>query len=185
VAHLTLQDQRDIFPIMSRLEGWVAHEVAGHATPEELARLGALHDRLERLAAAGDASRYWDVNYDFHLAMQAMAGNRWLQEILGGLRGKLNLARHRSLKLPGRLEASLAEHRALMRALRRRRPDEAEAVMRRHLSSQLDAIVELEGAAGEDGAARPPPRSRPPAAAGRHAPPTDRRPAGSSSQEAP
>ena len=156
VARLTIEDQRDIFPIMARLEGWVAHLVAAHAGAGDLEALEALHERLERLAAAGDTSRYWDTNYDFHMALQAIAGNRWLQELLGGLRGKLNLARHRSLKLPGRIHASLAEHRALMRALRRRRPEEAEAVMREHLLSQLAAVLSLEGGAAEVAAAAAP-----------------------------
>jgi DNA-binding GntR family transcriptional regulator len=153
---------------MARLEGWVAHQVAARAGAAELATLDALHERLERLAASGDGSRYWDVNYDFHVALQAIAGNRWLQEILGGLRGKLNLARHRSLRLPGRIDASLSEHRALMRALHRRRPEEAEAVMRRHLLNQLEAVLTLEGRGG-----------------GAAAPPADRRRAGSRRKEAP
>jgi DNA-binding GntR family transcriptional regulator len=160
VACLTIQDQQDIFPIMARLEGWVAHQVAARADAAALAGLEALHERLELLAAAGDTSRYWDTNYDFHVAMQAIAGNRWLQEILGGLRGKLNLARHRSLKLPGRIHASLGEHRALMRALRRRRPEEAEAVMRDHLLSQLGAVMALEGLAEDGGAGAPATRTR-------------------------
>jgi DNA-binding GntR family transcriptional regulator/TRAP-type C4-dicarboxylate transport system substrate-binding protein len=165
VASLTVQDLQDIFPIMARLEGWVAHQVAARADAAALAGLEALHERLERLASAEDTSRYWDTNYDFHVAMQAIAGNRWLQELLGGLRGKLSLARHRSLKLPGRIHASLAEHRALMRALRRRRPEEAEAVMRGHLLSQLDAVLALEGlAAGAAAAPRRKGSKRPEAA---------------------
>jgi len=144
VTELTLEDQREIFPIMARLEGWVAHEVAKKATAADLARLRELHARLERLAAAEDVDRYWEANYAFHVALQDLAGNRWLKNILGELRRKLNLARHRSLKLPGRIHRSIAEHRALMRALAGRRPEEAEAAMRHHLLSQLDALTRLE-----------------------------------------
>jgi len=149
VAELTLEDQREIFPIMARLEGWVAHEVAKKATAADLERLRELHARLEKLAAAEDVDRYWEANYVFHVALQELAGNRWLQNILGELRRKLNLARHRSLKLPGRIHRSLAEHRSLMKALAARRPAEAEAAMRDHLLSQLDALLELEGAKAE------------------------------------
>jgi len=145
VTELTLQDQRDIFPIMARLEGWVAHEVASHATEADLEHLAELHERLERWAAAGDVDRYWESNYVFHIAMQELVGNRWLQDILGELRRKLNLARHRSLKLAGRMDHSLAEHRALLRALRRRKADAADALMQRHLLNQLDALLLLEG----------------------------------------
>jgi DNA-binding GntR family transcriptional regulator len=148
VTELTLQDQKDIFPIMARLEGWVAHEVADHATKEDLDRLGEMHAALERHAAAGNVDRYWAANHVFHTALQDLAGNRWLQELLGQLRRKLGLFRQRSLKLPGRVDRSLAEHRALMKALRGHDGARAEAVMRDHLMNQLDALLRLEHDAG-------------------------------------
>ncbi len=147
VSELTLEDQRQIFPIMARLEGWVAHEAAKRASPGDLAHLEELHARLERLAAANDVDRYWEANYVFHVALQELAGNRWLQDILGELRRKLNLARHRSLRLPGRIRQSIAEHRLVMKALKARRPAQAEAAMRNHLLRQLDALLRLEAGA--------------------------------------
>jgi DNA-binding GntR family transcriptional regulator len=144
VVSLTLEDLAQIFPIMARLEGWVAHEVAARAGPEELARLKELHGALERHAGTGDTDLYWEANYVFHMALQEMTGNAWLQRILGELRGKLNLARHRSLKLPGRMRRSLEEHRALLRALQRHQADRAEILMREHLSKQLEALKRLE-----------------------------------------
>jgi len=148
VMELTLQDQKDIFPIMARLEGWVAQEVAEHATKEDLHRLGEIHAALERHAAAADVDGYWAANHVFHTALQELVGNRWLQDLLGGLRRKLGLSRQRSLKLPGRVDRSLAEHRALMKALRARDGARAEAVMREHLMNQLDALLQLERHAG-------------------------------------
>jgi len=144
VTELTLQDQKDIFPIMARLEGWVAHEVARHATKEDLDRLGEMHAALERQAAAANVDRYWAANHVFHTALQDLVGNRVLQNLLGELRRKIGLFRQRSLRLPGRVDRSLAEHRALMKALRARDGTRAEAVMREHLMNQLDALLRLE-----------------------------------------
>jgi DNA-binding GntR family transcriptional regulator len=118
--------------------------VATSASQEDLDHVGRLHAELERQAAAGNTDRYWEANSVFHVALQELAGNRWLQNLLEELRRKLNLARHRSLKLPGRLRGSLAEHRALLKALRARDGDRAEALMRDHLMHQLDALLELE-----------------------------------------
>lgn len=140
VAELTLEDLDEIFPIMAMLEGRVAFEVAGKAGAEDLKRLDALHEKLEKHAAAGNVDRYYEVNYVFHDALQELAGNRWLQHMIGDLRKLLRLSRHRSLKLEGRLGESLAEHRALMDALHRRAPEQAEEVMRRHLLAQLAAL---------------------------------------------
>lgn len=156
VTELTLQDQKDIFPIMARLEGWVAHEVAEHATKEDLDRLDQMHAVLERQAAAANVDRYWAANHVFHTALQELVGNRLLQHLLGELRRKIGLFRQRSLRLPGRVDRSIAEHRALMKALRARDGARAEAVMREHLMNQLDALLRLE----RDPEAQPPRRRR-------------------------
>lgn len=143
VTELSLRDLEEIFPIMATLEGRVAHEVATKRTPAQLKALDALHDKLERHAAAGDVDRYYETNYVFHDRMQECAGNHWLQIVIGDLRKLLKLSRHHSLRLEGRLAASLAEHRALMQALHRQDADVAEQVMRGHLLAQLAALREL------------------------------------------
>ena len=129
VTELTLRDLDEIFPIMAMLEGRVAHEVAAKRTPAQLKALDALHEKLEKHAAAGDVNRYYETNYVFHHQMQECAGNRWLQVVIGDLRKLMKLSRHHSLRLEGRLEASLAEHRALMKALHAQDADGAERLM--------------------------------------------------------
>jgi DNA-binding GntR family transcriptional regulator len=143
VSELSLRDLEEIFPIMATLEGRVAHEVAAKRTPAQLKTLDALHEKLEKHAAAGDVNRYYETNYVFHNEMQECAGNRWLQIVIGDLRKLLKLSRHHSLRLEGRLASSLAEHRALMQALHRQDADAAEQVMRDHLLAQLVALRKL------------------------------------------
>lgn len=140
VAELLLADLEEIFPIMAMLEGRVAHEAALKASAADLKLLDALHDKLEKHAASGDIDRYYEVNYVFHDALQAVAGGRWLPAMIDDLRKLLKLSRHRSLRLEGRLGDSLAEHRALMKALHARNGEAAEGVMQGHLLAQLDAL---------------------------------------------
>ena len=143
VTELTLRDMEEIFPIMATLEGRVAHEVASKRTPAQLKALDALHEKLEKHAAVDDVNRYYETNYVFHDQLQECAGNRWLQIVIGDLRKLLKLSRHHSLRLEGRLAASLAEHRALMKALHRQDADAAEQIMRGHLLAQLEALREM------------------------------------------
>jgi DNA-binding GntR family transcriptional regulator len=143
VAGLGPADLEEIFPIMALLEGEVAREAALKGSAADFRRLDQLHASLERHAAAGEVDRYYEVNYVFHDALQAIAGNRWLQHVIGDLRKLLKLSRHRSLRLEGRLAESLAEHRALMAALHRRDGDGAERVMKTHLLAQLAALRRL------------------------------------------
>jgi DNA-binding GntR family transcriptional regulator len=176
-GELTPQDLDEIFPLMSLLEGLCAYEAVKKATPEGVRRLEELHARLERHAAAGDVARYYAENYDFHEAVQELAANPYLARAVSELRRFLRLLRGRQLRVPGRMEASLAEHRRLMRALRRRAPEEAERVMRAHLLAQRAALAVQDGTAPASkrartaagaGKARPPlPRARRPRGSGR------------------
>jgi DNA-binding GntR family transcriptional regulator len=151
VAEVTLQDQREILPILAQLEGWVAGEVATRASADDLSHLDALHQDLEAHAAARNGERYSEAKDLFHAALPDVLANRTLRGLLGALRGRLHLARHRSLAQPGRMAASLAEHRALMRALHAHDAERAQRLMREHLLRQLDALQGLE---------QPPPNTR-------------------------
>ena len=148
VADLTEHDLDEIFPVMALLEGRCAYEAARKATPEDLARLQAIHDRLEEAAAHGDVAAYYEHNYVFHLAVQELADNRWLQRVTNELRKFLKLMRGRQLNLPGRLEASLSEHRLLMAAFQNRNPSAAEKIMHDHLLAQREALQEFDRSFG-------------------------------------
>ena len=55
----------------------------------------------------------------------------------------IKLSRHHSLFGEGRLEQSLSEHRELLAALTERRADDAERLMRAHISSGRAALVRI------------------------------------------
>jgi DNA-binding GntR family transcriptional regulator len=141
-GELTPQDLDEIFPLMALLEGLCAREAVRKATADDVRRLEALHEKLERHAAAGEIDRYYEQNYAFHEAVQELAANPWLSRTVTELRRFLRLLRGRQLYLPGRLQASLAEHRRFMRAVRRRDAEEAERIMRAHLMAQRAALAE-------------------------------------------
>ena len=63
---------------------------------------------------------FFAANEQFHMALLEIAGNRWRSQIVADLRKVMKLNRHHSLFKQGRLAESLAEHRALMAALRAR-----------------------------------------------------------------
>jgi DNA-binding GntR family transcriptional regulator len=152
VAEVAEADAVQLFPVMALLEGRCAFEATQRASDEELAALQALHDELERYAAARDIDGYYRINHVFHSRVQALAGNRWLDRVTSELRRFMRLLRGRQLNWPGRLEASLAEHRALMQAMRRRDAEAAGRVMHDHRMAQLAALQALREAEERQGA---------------------------------
>jgi len=140
VNELSARDLDDIFPLMAMLEGRCAHEAASKASPGDLRRLEPLHRQLEEHARAGDINRYYATNALIHEAIQDLAANRWLSDLVDSLRKLLSLSRHKSLAYPGRIHESCAEHLAIFAALKARDPEGAEALTRKHLMRQLDAL---------------------------------------------
>ena len=146
VTELSEQDLDEIFPLMAMLEGRCAFEAAEKAKPADIKRLKAIHAELEKQAAAGDVDRFFEVNQDFHVALQQLAGNRWLAQMIEDLRKVMKLRRRDSLRLDGRIADSLAEHRAVLDALAAHDAKTAEKRMRAHLLSGRAALSKLDGA---------------------------------------
>ncbi|MBA3625569.1 MAG: GntR family transcriptional regulator [Methylibium sp.] len=151
VTEVSEDDAERLFPVMALLEGRCAFEAAQRASDAELTELSRLHDELERHAAAGDGDGYYRANHVFHSRVQAVAANPWLSRSTEQLRVFMRLLRGRQLRRPGRMAASIVEHRELIDALTARDAPRAARVMHDHLMAQLAALQALR--ARERGAA--------------------------------
>ncbi|MDO8788350.1 MAG: GntR family transcriptional regulator [Sulfuritalea sp.] len=143
VTELSEQDIDEVFPVMALLEGRVAEEAARRATSADFARLTTIHAELEKHAAANNADRFFEANQRFHAALQEIAGNRYLAQLIDDARKVIKLTRRDSLRLEGRLKQSLAEHRTILEALRLKDPALAGQRMHEHLLSGRAALAKL------------------------------------------
>jgi DNA-binding GntR family transcriptional regulator len=143
VNEVTEQDLDDIFPVIALLEGRCAFEAALQATDTDIVALDSLHQQLQDSATQGRIPDYYAANYAIHEAIIAMAGNKWLAQVISDLRKILKLARLQQLNAPGRLAQSLAEHMAIFAALKARDAEGADAAMRTHLTRQREALRQL------------------------------------------
>ena len=143
VTELSEDEADELFPIMALLEGRCAFEATCKAKPAEVRQLRRLHDALEKHAAARSIDGYYKANHAFHSKVQALAANRWLDRATNDLRRFLRLLRGRQLNGSGRIDASIAEHRALMAAIERGDAAGAERLMHDHLMAQLGALNAL------------------------------------------
>ena len=140
VAQPSMQDIEELFDVMSILEGECARVASQKMTEADFARLEKLHQKLEKYFELQDRDKYLEVNHKYHSLIQEIAGNRVLNEILGGFRQKILLYRQRQLFQPDRFEASMNEHRLLLEAFRNREAGAAEALMKRHLMNQCESL---------------------------------------------
>lgn len=139
VTEVSEKDLRDVYHLLSLLESDAAGEVARRGGQAALDELGVLHEELE--AAVHDRDRFFQINERFHLRLLELADNRWRLQMVSDLRKVMKLNRHHSLFKAGRIGESLAEHRAVMAALRERDAALAMQRMREHFASGLEAAA--------------------------------------------
>ncbi len=143
VAEMSERDIDEIFPILALLEGRVVEEATGRLTSADISRLELIHAELERHGTANDANQFFEANQAFHNALQELAGNRWLSQLIDDTRKFLKLTRRDSLRLDGRISQSLAEHRAIMAALKAQDAGAAARQMHDHILSGRAALAKL------------------------------------------
>jgi len=124
------------------LEGLCAAKAAEHVTDTQAAQLQQLGQQLQRSVTDGELLKYSELNSELHRLVREISG----QTVAAGLLERLNgqLVRHQfqlSLR-PGRPQASLPEHLAIIAAITARRPAQAEEATRRHLRSVVNALLD-------------------------------------------
>jgi len=143
VSEPPIEKITEMLDVMALLEGEAARLTTDKLTTTELSKLEVMHDKLETHFQNNDIEKYLQVNFVYHRLIQEMAGNETLSNIIESLRDKILLYRSKQLNIEGRFEASLQEHRDLLKAFQAKDADEAEEVMKRHLTRQCDALVML------------------------------------------
>ena len=139
VTEVNEKDLTDVYHLLSLLESDAAGVVASQATADQLQDLQALHDELEK--AGDNRERFFEINEKFHMRLLEVADNRWRDQMVADLRKVMKLNRHNSLLKAGRIEESLAEHRAIMQALNLRNAPSAVERMREHFANGLEAAA--------------------------------------------
>ncbi|WP_096697160.1 GntR family transcriptional regulator [Polaromonas sp. AER18D-145] len=139
VTEVSERDLADVYHLLSLLESDAAGVVAAQATEAQLQELQTLHRELEK--AVSNRERFFQINETFHMRLLEIANNRWRDQMVADLRKVMKLNRHNSLLKSGRIEESLAEHRAIMAALAARDADATVLRMREHFRNGLEAAT--------------------------------------------
>lgn len=152
VASLSLKDLNEILLIREVLEGLACALAARNMSDDDIAALAALLDRHEQQKSVRDGKGYYQESkdFDFHFRIVVGSGNgRLAQMLLGDLYYLLRVYRYKSSTKPGRAMKALAEHKAIVAALKRRDPVLCEQTMREHLRNARQYVDEQLAAQAE------------------------------------
>ena len=140
VSEPSIENIREIFEVMTLLEGEASRLAAERITDEELKKLEDIHKELKRHHSEKNSERYLEVNTQCHKYIRSLAKNTLLYELIRSLQDKILLYRTQQLNKEGRFDQSIREHEELLRAFRKQDAEGAELAMKKHLKNQEEAL---------------------------------------------
>lgn len=148
VAQITVEDAQHIFQVRAALEGLAGRLFATRASDEEVERLAASVDRLAAAYETGDIKQMLRAKSEFYQILLGGCGNPLVRSLLQSLHDRVNYLRVKSLSMPGRPNASLAEVRLIVEAIRARDPERAWAACVGHVyNAEAQAVRALQAEA--------------------------------------
>jgi DNA-binding GntR family transcriptional regulator len=127
------KDLDEVYELRMLLEIPAMKLVIERASDEALEQLEQPLVALERAADRNDVAAFLVADREFHLALLALADNGRMGEIVASLRDQTRIVGMHSLAEAGALEATAAEHRPILDAVRARDVETARSRMTTHL----------------------------------------------------
>ena len=146
----------ELLDFRKMIEPPLAARAATHATAEEIAEMEEILQRQEKTQNQGDAAIAEDA--EFHYSVALASGNSVVLKVIDTIMDLLRDTRERSLQVEGRSQKSLAGHRRILAAIKRRDGEAALLLQLRQLG--LDQAARRGGHEYGDDATRPRTHSR-------------------------
>jgi DNA-binding FadR family transcriptional regulator len=124
------------------LEPEAARQAATNATADQVAVLTAAYDGMARNAPALPDSddAFVAADLEFHLTLLRASGNQLVEQLGRLLETGLHHALEVNSHLPGGVAATLPLHKAVLAAVRNRKPNAANRAMRALLEKTVEAM---------------------------------------------
>lgn len=130
----------EILQARAVLEGLAVRQAAERIDAAGAARLQSCVARQRELLETGDLLGASDVNAELHATLLELSGHATAMRLIESLNAQTVRYQYRTILIPGRPGASVAEHAAIVEAVTAGNEDEAELAMRRHLLNVAEAV---------------------------------------------
>lgn len=138
LVELTREDAAELYAVREVLEGMAARLAVDSMPDRVLEKMELSIREQEKLVAEENLVGYSRSDFEFHAFVYSACGNTVLKEMLESLKNK---ARPLAMRITPILPELLEDHRDILRALRRRDPELAEAAFRKHNRKVLALLL--------------------------------------------
>lgn len=146
VRQHTPKEVQDLYQMRGLLDGFAGRCCANLPKPERMALAQALDDSIQSMkeaVAQQQVAAYYGENLRFHWRIVEAVGNQQLTETYRGTVQKLHISRMKNLAKVSDMRTSIAEHGAIVKALRSGDTVQCEAQLARHVSDAFDRLIAL------------------------------------------
>lgn len=141
VANLSIRDVNEVFEIRTSLDSLASGLAAERITDEELERLQRLLVLIGEYIETNDMEKIVETDTEFHDLLYQASRNTRLVGIIFNLREQLTRFRTTSMGFPGRLAATLEEHRRIVEAIAQGDVKEAQAAAEYHMEKSEQTLL--------------------------------------------
>ena len=141
VVGISEKDIEDIYAIRIRIEGFASRLSAEKINEDELKALEKIVDLQEFYLTKNDVEQIWRLDSDFHKIIYDSSRSRPLRSTLSSFHNYIKRARDISVKVEGRAEKSVAEHRAILEAIRSGNGALAEQLTAEHIANAKENLL--------------------------------------------
>ncbi|HYH21693.1 MAG TPA: FadR/GntR family transcriptional regulator [Azospirillum sp.] len=143
VEHWRFSDrysEAEVYQLRYALEGFTVRLSARQATAKDVAHLRSLNAAMLDALISGDLPAATERDFDLHIAIIDIAGNRAMREIIQLYRPVILESQRLPLSDRDRLLEPVQEHEAVIRALERHDGDVAAVAMRHHIARAAERL---------------------------------------------
>lgn len=139
VQALSREDVTEVYALRSLLEPYAAQQASAQLNAPDIDELAGIVTAMQQAIDDGDIDRYVELNEAFHSTLYEHSGQRRTVTIIHSLwSGVLPLT---PMAVPGQLARSMAEHHAIIDALRQRQHTQVADLMRAHIAHAATSLL--------------------------------------------
>ncbi len=145
VANPTVEEIGQLLKVLGAIEGLAGELACETATEAELERIDALHREMLAVSETSEPLAFFDLDMRFHRAIVEAARNAPLAETHSQYNARLFRARFISSRRRVNRDGTLAQHAAIVDALRSRDGTATAMILRHHLDATQVNVAEVTG----------------------------------------
>lgn len=141
VREFTKEDVEEIFGIRSALESYAAYLVTLHITPEKISTLEKKINESEQALKNGEDDKVVQLHTEFHDMLYKSCKSKKLIEMINNFRDYFYRYRSALLHIEHGMITSIADHRRMLEAMKKKNPRLVERLVRSHLERGKALVI--------------------------------------------